>query len=106
MRDATFEYELGVHAGRTYLLTARATPGFDDPEEFAVVVHFNDPDTDEEVRSRVSIPHGYVHFDRVYRRDEPKDELAVGFWAASNCSKTTGGRLPVSTIAEMTSHTR
>lgn len=83
MGDATFEYELGVHAGRTYLLTARATPGFDDSEEFVVVVHFNDPDTDEEVQiARIDTTHGYVHFDRVYRRDEPKDELAVGFWDA------------------------
>jgi hypothetical protein len=47
MAEATFEYQLGEYAGRTYLLTARAVPGFDDPAEFAVVVHYKDPDRAE-----------------------------------------------------------
>jgi hypothetical protein len=47
MAEATFEYELGEHVDRTFLLIARSVPGFDDPAEFAVVVHYNDPEADQ-----------------------------------------------------------
>lgn len=83
MTEATFEYELGEHADRTYFLTARATPGFHDPSSFAVVVHYNDPATAEAVQvARIDTAHGSTHFDRLYRRDEPKDALDVDFWEA------------------------
>ena len=83
MAEATFEYELGEHVDRTFLLIARAVPGFDDPAEFAVVVHYNDPDRAEtEQVARIDTAHGGVHFDRLYRRDEPKDDLDVNFWEA------------------------
>lgn len=83
MAEATFEYELGEHAGRTFLLTARAVPGFDDPAEFAVVVHYNSPEADQvEQVARIDTAHGGVHFDRLYRRDDPKDDLDINFWEA------------------------
>lgn len=83
MSEATFEYELGTYDDRPYFLVARATPGFNDPAEFAVVVGYNDPETDEHIQvARIDTAHGYVHFDKLYRRDEPKERLDVDFWTA------------------------
>ncbi|WP_435065162.1 DUF7718 family protein [Halobaculum sp. EA56] len=83
MGGSTFEYRLGRYADREYFLSARARPGFEDPEEFAVVVHYNDPTTDESVQvARVDTAHGHVHIDRLYRRGRPKDELDLNFWDA------------------------
>ncbi|ESP88011.1 DUF7718 family protein [Candidatus Halobonum tyrrellensis] len=83
MGESTFEYRLGRYAGHEYFLTASARPGFDDPAEFAVVVHYNDVETSESVQVvRIDTAHGFVHIDRLYRRDQPKDELDLGFWDA------------------------
>lgn len=81
MGDATFEYQLGEHEGRVYFLVARARPDLDDPEEFGVTVRYNDPVTGESIQiARIDTAHGYTHFDRLYRRDEPKEELDLDFW--------------------------
>ena len=83
MDDPTFEYQLGEFEDRVYFLTARARPGLDDPEEFAATVRYNDPATDETVQiARIDTTHGYAHFDRLYRRDEPKERLEVDLWEA------------------------
>lgn len=83
MAEATVEYELGEHGDRTYFPTARATPGFDDPEEVAAVVHFNDSAKGAEIQiARIDTAHDSVHVDRRYRRDKPKDDHDVDFWTA------------------------
>lgn len=83
MGDATFEYQLGEHEGRVYFLVARARPDLDDPEGFGVTVRYNDPVTGESIQiARIDTSHGYTHFDRLYRRDEPKEELDLDFWEA------------------------
>lgn len=83
MADATFGYELGERNGRIYFIAARTRPGFDAPDEFAVSVYYNDPDTRSHVEiARIDTAHGYTHFDRLYRRDEPKERLDVDFWSA------------------------
>jgi hypothetical protein len=81
--DATFEYQLGEYEGRAYFLVARARPDFDDPAEFGITVGYNDPTTDESVQiARIDTAHGYTHFDGLYRRDEPKEEIDLDFWEA------------------------
>jgi hypothetical protein len=83
MGDATFEFELGEHGGRVYFLAARARPDFDTPEEFAVTVYYNDAETESNVEiARIDTAHGDTHFDRLYRRDEPKESVDVDFWDA------------------------
>lgn len=83
MSDATFEYQLGEYESRAYFLVARARPDFDDPEEFAVTVKYNDSATGEAIQiARIDTAHGYTHFDRLYRRDEPKEPLDLDFWEA------------------------
>lgn len=82
MGSATFTYELGEHADRTCFLTATAEPGFGEPEEFAAVVHYDDPDEGATQVVRIDTAHGRAHFDRLSRRDEPKEDLAIGFWEA------------------------
>lgn len=78
-----FRQELGTYDGRPYFLSVRADPDFDDPEEFAVVCYYDDPETEEQVQvARIDTAHGYVHFDRLYRRGRPKDRVDLGLWEA------------------------
>lgn len=75
---------LGDYSGRTYYTSIRATPSFNDPEEFAVTAHYRDRDTDDEIQiARIDTAHGYTHFDRLFRRDQPKERLDVGVWEAA-----------------------
>lgn len=64
---------LGRYEGTQYFLTVRASPSFDRPVAFGVVVHYDDADADatEEI-ARIDTAHGYTHFDKLYRRDQPK----------------------------------
>lgn len=83
MADSTFEYLLGEYDGRPYFLAARARPSLEEPDEFAVTVYYNDPTTETSVTvARIDTAHGYTHFDRLYRRDEPKHPEDDDFWEA------------------------
>lgn len=74
---------LGYFENRAYFLTVRATPSLNQPREFAVVLHYRDPEVDSEVEiARIDTAHGNVHFDKLYRRDQPKESLDVGLWDA------------------------
>lgn len=74
--DRFYGYELGTYDGRRYHLTVSGEPSINDIEEFAVIVHFNDPKTDQTVEiARIDTSHGFVHFDRLYRSDQPKESV-------------------------------
>lgn len=78
-----FTDELGGYRNRRYFLRVRVEPDFDAPEDFAVVVFYRVPERDETVEiARVDTAHGYTHFDRLYRRDEPKERVDWGLWEA------------------------
>lgn len=52
-------------------------------EEFAVVVHYDDPETDSSVEVvRIDDAHGFVHVDRLYRRGQPKEAVELTLWEA------------------------
>lgn len=73
-----YSYRLGSDDGRVYHLSVSGAPSMNHVEDFAVAVHFNDADTDETVEIvRIDTSHGFVHIDRLYRADQPKDELDV-----------------------------
>lgn len=77
--------ELGVVRGKPYYLTVRATPNFDRVRDFAVVLYYtpaDDPETKIQI-ARIDTTHGYTHFDRLYRRDQPKERIDVDIWQAS-----------------------
>lgn len=75
---------LGTFRDRTYYLTIRVTPSFNDVEEFSATVHYSDPATDREIQiARIDTEHGYTHFDRLYRRDQQKDPIDVDVWEAA-----------------------
>lgn len=75
---------LGTVRGRTYYLTIRVTPSFNDINAFSVTVHYSDPAAEEEIQiARIDTEHGYTHFDRLYRRDQPKDPIDVDVWEAA-----------------------
>jgi hypothetical protein len=74
---------LGTYRGHEYLLRVRVEPSFDAPEEFAGVVYHRDPDAGENVEiARIDTAHGFTHFDRLYRRDQPKERVDWGLWEA------------------------
>lgn len=74
---------LGYYGNRPYFLTVRATPNLYQPRDFAVVLHYRDPGTDSEIEiARIDTAHGHTHFDKLYRRDQPKEPLDVGLWEA------------------------
>lgn len=75
--------ELETYRGRKYFMEIRADPGFNTPEDFAVVVYYRDAEASENRQiARVDTSHGFTHFDKVYRRDEPKEEVDGGLWEA------------------------
>lgn len=73
--STSYTLELGTYHGRTYFLTVSVRPSFNDVGDFAVTVYYNaGRDGDENVQiARIDTSHGDVHFDRLYRRDQPKD---------------------------------
>jgi len=81
----TDEYteSLGCYEGNLYFLTVWAKPNFDRPVEFAVVVHYDyaSANSNEEI-ARIDTAHGRTHFDKLYRRGQPKECLDVGLWEA------------------------
>lgn len=77
-------WELGTYGKRTYHLTIRVVPNFDLVEEFSVVLHYLDAPSDSRVQiARIDTSHGFVHFDRLYRRDRPKEPIDVDVWEAA-----------------------
>lgn len=78
----TLETQLGSYHGREYRLMVRATPSFNDPEEFAVVVFFTDSEGESFQIARIDTEHDHVHFDRLYKRGQPKDPVDMDLWDA------------------------
>lgn len=76
-----YSYPLGTLYGRTYKLTVRVSPDLDRVVDFAVAVRYEVANTAIQV-ARIDSPHSEVHFDRLYRRDRPKDSLEVDVWEA------------------------
>lgn len=86
-------HPLGEFRGRTYYLQVRATPSFNEVQTFAATVFYRDPAEDRAVEiARIDTSHGYVHFDRLYRRDRPKDPVDVDIWEATERLQTNWRR--------------
>lgn len=78
-----YGYKLGTHAAREYSLSVSGAPSINDIEEFAVTVHYYDNDADETIEiARIDTAHGVTHFDKLFRRDQPKEELDVDYLGA------------------------
>jgi len=78
-----FEYDLGSYQGRTYLLRIRGEPDCEQPDDFAVVLRYNSSaNEDSTAIARVDTAHGHTHFDKLYRRGEPKEAVDWGLWEA------------------------
>lgn len=76
-------FELGTYRQRQYFLHGSASPTAETPEAFSVVVYYTHPMTDANVEiARVDTSHGHTHFDRLYRRDEPKDAVDWTYWGS------------------------
>jgi hypothetical protein len=77
------EFDLGSYQGRPYLLRIRGNPSLQHPDEFAVVLRYKTSVSDDStVIARVDTAHGYTHFDKLYREDEPKDPVDWELWDA------------------------
>ena len=74
--DRFYTTLLGTYQDRDYYLTVSGEPSINDIQEFAVTIHYDDPQTRETVEiARIDTSHGYVHFDRLYRANQPKDPV-------------------------------
>lgn len=78
----TQEERVGTYRDRPYFVHIRVTPGFDDPAAFAVVCYYESTSNENVQIARIDTEHGYTHFDRLYRRDEPKEAVDMDFWEA------------------------
>lgn len=84
---------LGTYRGRRYYLTTRVTPGFNSVEEFSVVVYYRHSRIGDSVQiARIDTSHGFVHFDRLNRRDQPKEPIDVDVWEAAELLETNWRR--------------
>jgi len=53
-------------------------PDINDVVKFAVTIHYYDTDADETVEiARIDTAHGVTHFDKLFRRDQPKERLDI-----------------------------
>lgn len=76
---------LGIYRGRTYHLTIRVSPNSNLIRDFAAALHYSpkdDPERQIQI-ARIDTAHGVPHFDRLYRRDQPKERLDVDVWEAA-----------------------
>lgn len=74
--DRFYTNLLGTHQDHDYYLTVAGEPSINDIHAFAVIIHYDDSRTRETVEiARMDTSHGYVHFDRLYRADQPKDPV-------------------------------
>ena len=74
--DRFYTTLLGTYQDHDYFLPVSGEPSVNDIQEFAVTIHYDDPKTRETVEiARIDTSHGYVHFDRLYRADQPKEPV-------------------------------
>lgn len=74
-------YDLGEYKQRIYFIHLRATPNFENVDDFAVIIFYKDANTEEQIQiARVDTTHGYTHFDRLYKRTQPKDPVDWSLW--------------------------
>lgn len=75
-----YSYKLGTYAGQEYTLSVNGSPSINNVEEFAVTIHYYDRDIEETVEiARIDTKHGFTHFDKLFRRDQPKEPLDVDY---------------------------
>ena len=76
---------LGTFRDRTYYLTIRVSPNLNHVRDFAAIVHFSEAsESEREIQiARIDTAHGHTHFDRLYRRDQPKERIEVDVWEAA-----------------------
>lgn len=76
---------LGFYRGRVYYLTVRVAPSLNNVRDFAAVIYYspgNDPERKIQI-ARIDTTHGYTHFDRLFRRGQPKERVDEDVWDAA-----------------------
>ena len=75
-----YGYKLGTYADREYSLSVSGAPDSNDVDEFAVTIYCFNDDTDETIGiARIDTAHGVTHFDKLFRRGQPKERLDIGY---------------------------
>lgn len=78
-----FGIELGEYQGRLYHLHIRAVPSQNDPNEWAVVIWFEDPKSGDRMEIvKVDTAHEETHIHRNYRRDGMEEPVDWSFYEA------------------------
>lgn len=74
--DRFYTTLLGTYQGHDYYLTVSGKPSINDVQSFAVTIHYDDSKRRTPVEiARIDTSHNYVHFDRLYRADQPTDPV-------------------------------
>ena len=94
--DRFYQYPLGEHLDRTYFLTVSGGPDTNDVEDFAIAIRYNDSVADRAVQiACIDTSHGYVHFDKLFREEQPKTPLDIdAYWEAEELPWGTGVGTP------------
>lgn len=70
-----YSYKLGSFREYQFSLQVSASPSLEETEDFAVAIYYSLPTGENKQIARVDTAHGFAHFDRLYRRDQPKDAV-------------------------------
>lgn len=76
-----YAYRLGWYRGREYKLITRLSPGLNEIRQFATVVYYGSDGQRTEI-ARIDTSHGFTHFDKLFRRDQPKERVEMSVWEA------------------------
>lgn len=78
-----YDRPLGKIEGKAFSLVVRATPSYDNPEDFSTSLRLIKSLTEDEEVVRIDNSHGKgAHIHRLYRRDEAEEPFDGGIWEA------------------------
>lgn len=78
-----FKLNVGSYSGRQYFIRGIPKDTNVPPEDFAVVLGYNDSsDHSNEQVARVDTAHGTTHIHKLYRQGQPRVDVAWGYWEA------------------------
>lgn len=82
---AEYRVQVGKIGERPYLVSVSAEPSLNDIKEFAALLFYNDPESEDNVQvAGVDTAHGYTHIDKLYAEHQGKEEMDLDVWEAQN----------------------
>jgi predicted transcriptional regulator len=89
-----YTYPLGEYRGQKNHIHVHAEPDLNAIEEFLVTVCYNTPPDESIEIVRIDTAHGFTHFDKLYRRGTPKEEVDFECFKRKTTCGTVGDSTP------------